>query len=204
MAALTFIRHGATIQNDSGIFMGRLDFPCREEAIAAAQSAGASLKGKGFTHFLTSPLVRCVSTAQALAPHVNFQIDKRLIERCLGVWSGKKKCEIIASCPDAFLASGRLAPRSCPPEGESLERLAERVLSFLTEVSELPEDSHVLAITHNGVIGMFRCILERPPVEVAFATGEPHLVPFTIEVTPAKISQAIHRIKASFLSDTEL
>ena len=194
MAALTFVRHGATTQNDSGVFMGRLDFPCRNDALESARMLGEELAAIDFTHYRTSPLLRCVTTSRAIRPDAHFCLDERLAERCLGSWSGQSKGALCKTHPYGFLPSGPLDPRFNPPQGETLQCLASRVFAFLQEIGGLPLNAHVLAVSHNGVLRMMRCLLEAIPVEIAYSFGEPHLQPCTIEVTPAVLRGSASRI----------
>jgi probable phosphoglycerate mutase len=175
---ILMIRHGPTKENVDGIFMGRVDAICPPESLSAAASLGRAMSLPDNNYIYTSPLQRCLSTVKAIFPGRVAQIDDRLTERDLGNWGGHSKKWLKATCPEAFLSSGRLNPHFTPDGGESLPVFCQRVASFLRMAVTIgDENTTIVVVSHNGVIRLARHLLEGMSVEQLFSEGEPHLTP---------------------------
>lgn len=165
--------------------MGRMDAFCTPEALSAASALGHTLMLPEHSHLFTSPLQRCLGTAEAVFSGRVAQIDARLTERDLGKWGGCSKKLLRVACPEAFLPSGRLDPYFTPPSGESLIDFCQRVAAFLKMVATMGSDNAtIVVVSHNGVIRLTRYLLEGLPIEQLFAEGEPHLAPSTFICDP--------------------
>jgi broad specificity phosphatase PhoE len=186
--SITLFRHAPTVYNIGGVFMGLLDIPCDYEELN-------KIKGK-YDNMIededlvySSPLVRALDTAKILFPNRSIIVDKRLIERNLGIWAGQRINYLINKYPDAFLISGHLDPLFVPVSGESHTNMLIRCKSFLKEVIENLErnkiNRRVFVVTHNGVIRLIRFIIEKYPIVEMFKISEPYLSPidYSFEVS---------------------
>ncbi len=190
MPTLTLIRHAPTVSNDSGIFMGSLDIPSSDESLRAACELGVALAHTEFTKYYSSPMLRARQSAEAIFPHAPVMYDKNLIERDLGSWGGKTKAAVRAECPQAFYPSGTMNPFFTPPAGEPLQQVIDRVKVFLDQVVQLEDDARIVAVTHNGIIRVIRCLIELRPFEQIFVEHEPHLEPRTYPLDKRRWLQA--------------
>lgn len=179
---LTLIRHAPTSHNNNGIYMGASDEPLS----AAGESAAARMRDQGAAGdhdwYFCSPLARAVRTAEILFPRARLELDKRLSERSMGIWEGRSRNFVYERFPSAFDRRGVLRLGYCPPGGEGMENLFERVRSFLCNVMQLeyaPTRNRIVVVTHNGVVRAFRSILENRDVEAGLEEDEPHLAPRT-------------------------
>ena len=92
---------------------------------------------------LSSPLARCVRTAEAIAAAAHsgpVVIEPDLVECDFGDWEGLTFAEVRERYPDdlaAWLGSTAVAP----PGGESFRDVAERVRRVVAEVSNTLRDS---------------------------------------------------------------
>jgi broad specificity phosphatase PhoE len=176
---LTLIRHAPTIYSKKGLFMGALDIPATPESLKDAARFGYSIADIKFNKYISSPLSRAVQTAQAIFPEAQFEIEEDLRERALGVWSGMSEADVLNEFPNAFLMTGFIDPYFTPPEGESIDSLIKRVERFVSRLKKLPNTEHVVAVTHNGIIRLIRCLLENKPIQDMFLAPEGYLVPRT-------------------------
>ena len=126
---LYVVRHGRTEANASGLLLGRadpgLDEVGRDQAVRIAAAVGKP------TRVITSPLQRCVETAQAFGSEP--EVDGRLIELDYGEFDLLPLKEI----PAEVWAQWRADPDFRPPGGETLLELGERVSLLLEEVSAI-------------------------------------------------------------------
>lgn len=133
-------RHGRTEANASGLLLGRADPPLDDigrvqaEQIAAALPAGARV--------LSSPLARCVQTAAAYGDDI--EIDDALIELDYGDFDLSSMSDI----PAETVQEWRTNPDFAPPNGESLQQLADRVGALLDRIAAGDDDRDVAIFSH--------------------------------------------------------
>jgi broad specificity phosphatase PhoE len=115
---------------------------------------------------LTSPYLRAERTAATIVARAGLQtpcvLDERLREREFGVLDRLTKAGIELRYPDQAEARARVGKFYYrPPGGESWCDVALRVRSVLDTLGREYADEHVLVVSHQVVILMFRYVLER-------------------------------------------
>lgn len=178
------IRHGKTPDSADGIYLGQTDLPL--------SSAGKRLlkeKADAFTYptaqiVYTSPLERCVQTADILYPD-RLTIPHEGFNECdFGDYTGKSFAQL-KNLPSyqKWVEGGFDA---APPNGESGMELLERVLGAVQDIFERMMKERltdVAVITHGGVIMslLAACGFPKRPMRewvTDFGGG------FTISLTP--------------------
>lgn len=153
------LRHG---QPEGGeVLRGRVDHPLSELGWAQMQQA-AALTGEGetttetpaWTHLISSPLKRCREFAEHLAAESGQQlhIDEDWQEIDYGDWDGMALSDWRELAGPQFKDFRKDVSKLVPPNGEPFLSFKERVLGQWNAVSELPDGSHVLIVTHGGVL----------------------------------------------------
>jgi broad specificity phosphatase PhoE len=125
---------------------------------------------------LTSPYVRAECTAAAIVARSGLQIpcvlDERLREREFGALDRLTRAGIEQRYPDQAEARARVGKFYYrPPGGESWCDVALRVRSVLDTLGREYADEHVLIVSHQVVILMFRYVLERLTEAEVLAIG---------------------------------
>lgn len=133
-------RHGRTEANASGVLLGRADPSLDELGREQAQQIAAALPPGAVVY--TSPLRRCVETAQAYSTVLST--DAALIELDYGDFDLTSMGEI----PAETMREWRSNPDFAPPNGESLQQLADRVGAFLDELKSLAQERDVALFSH--------------------------------------------------------
>lgn len=159
MRELIVVRHGETAQNAAGLFtQGMLAHPLtdagREEAAAAARLIRAHDWQP--EHLVSSPLQRCVETAEILRTSLGLPAareDTAFTEIDPGALTGLSWKEIHEAHPKLAARPANEWRGFAEFGGESQESMFSRVAAGL---DALPEDAHVLLVTHGGV---FKAIL---------------------------------------------
>jgi 2,3-bisphosphoglycerate-dependent phosphoglycerate mutase len=146
-------RHAETFDNRRGIFSGWRDSTLTPKGIRQAKVIAEQLKLCKIDYAFTSHLKRAKQTLKLVLkdrkPTPVFT-DDRLIERCYGLLQGKKKKEVEDEDPNFYEQCHR-GYTLAPPEGESLEMVEKRVLSFLDELREwLKQNPGNVAISCHG------------------------------------------------------
>lgn len=169
-----FVRHGETDWNAEGRLQGQADTALNETGRAQAMRNGALLAtlidDSSRFDFVASPLSRTRETMERVRaamglPPAFYRTDDRLKEVHFGAWQGHTFAELEAADPGCRARRDRDKWRFLPPGegGESYERLAMRVKSWLDEVGR-----DTVCVAHGGVLrAVFRLTDALPPAECA-------------------------------------
>ena len=149
---LIFARHGETELTAQRRYSGRGDVPLSERGRAQAAALArriAGLGGPAPTAVLTSPLTRCVDTAEEIAAAVGapVKVEPDLVECDFGAWEGLTFAEVRERFPaelDAWLASTAVAP----PGGEPFSAVGARARSVVNAVLGLYPGQVVVLVSH--------------------------------------------------------
>ena len=165
---LVLLRHGETALTPEKRFSGSRgsDPELSERGRAQAQSAAAALAARGgIEAIVSSPLLRCRQTAQAVADRLGLEvcIDEGLRETDFGAFEGLTFAEAKQRHPaelDAWLASARTAP----PGGESFTAVGRRVAVSRDKLLARYAGRTVLVVSHvTPVKTLVRLALGAPP-----------------------------------------
>lgn len=158
---LTFylVRHGNTENNRKGKIMGgQIDTPLTDEGFKNAEILTQKLQSISFDHVYSSDLGRAFITAFILGenlkllPHISR--EKLLREIDFGIYTNRKKEEVLLECPEYKTSSNFVFP-----EGESYEDVQKRAITFLHHLEKKHSGQTILVVTHAGVIRAIKCFL---------------------------------------------
>jgi broad specificity phosphatase PhoE/ribonuclease HI len=149
---LILVRHGETAFTQQGRYSGRGDVPLSDQGEAQAMAAAGRVAGisRDVTAVVTSPLARCVRTAELIAAEVGgptVTVMPDLIECDFGDWEGLTFGEVRERWPDemtAWLASTSVAP----PGGESFQAVGKRVRGAMATLLSSYPASVVVVVSH--------------------------------------------------------
>jgi probable phosphoglycerate mutase len=149
---LILVRHGETELTLQGRYSGRGDIPLSEQGEAQAMAAAARVAGisREVTAVVTSPLQRCVRTAEFIAAEqgdVTVTVLPDLIECDFGEWEGMTFAEVRERWPvelDRWLDSTAVAP----PGGESFQVVTKRVRGALATLRSAYPSGTVVVVSH--------------------------------------------------------
>jgi broad specificity phosphatase PhoE len=172
---LYFIRHGQTDWNAEGRYQGSKDIPLNDIGRGQADLNGKLLRqlferdGRKPGEFTwhVSPLGRTMETMQRVRASFDLTLpeavpDRRLVEISFGVYEGRLHSELSAG--EMAIAGERDASfwDFRPPQGESYEDVAQRVLSFARELK-----GPAIIVAHGGILRILRRLIEDFPAERA-------------------------------------
>lgn len=126
-----------------------MDCPLSEEGIEQARALAKRVGSSEIDLLYSSPLQRAYDTARLAFPEADITTDERLMELDFGVFQGKSPVENEGHEEWDWWHQDPFARRI--PEGESYQDLMTRVVSWM---NDLPEASHIVALTHSGAIQM--------------------------------------------------
>lgn len=146
------VRHGKTDYNARRIMQGHLDIDMNDEGRLQSEKVGAHLKDITLDYLISSDLVRCTNTAQAIANHQKklpspFPTTEGLRERNMGDVQGMHVQDALDKYGPNFKSVGEL-----------LDQLCERVSRVWDQTfKKAVADGHMNSVvcTHGGVIRAF-------------------------------------------------
>jgi broad specificity phosphatase PhoE len=169
----TFVRHGQTDANQEGRFIGILDQPLNAIGQHQAQLTAQYLKDSclNFDIILTSPLKRCIETAEIIHQKISIpvEIETALRERNYGVFEGLTISEAETRYPEIYREYKKNKPFVALPEGETAYNVEARVKDFLEHrLPSLSTRPQILLVTHLNPIRAFLHLLRLVDWEIYF------------------------------------
>lgn len=147
---LLLVRHGATAATAERRYSGRGDVPLSVQGMMQAKAAGgrvAALVDQPLAAIISSPLRRCLQTAEAIVSPLPVLTDPDLVECDFGAWEGLTFAEVALRYPEqlgAWMGSTAIAP----PGGESFQDVGRRAERWLCGLRQAYPTGLVVAVTH--------------------------------------------------------
>ena len=156
MATVILARHGRTAANAAGVLAGRTQgVGIDDTGVTQAREAATRLENVSIAKLVTSPMQRCLETADLLVPGQQIRIEADLNECDYGDWTGSKLRDLSG---EALWRTVQIQPSSARfPNGESLTAMASRALQAIRRIDaevteENGEDAIWLAVSHGDII----------------------------------------------------
>lgn len=161
MVEIILARHGETDWNASEIFRGRADVPLNENGLQQAKLLGEYLSKEKIDFIYSSPLIRAVKTAEAIArPYlIDINIIQNLIDIDYGEWQGLSLREVKEKYPEVYQDWLDTPEQVRIPGGESLEDVRRRVMSFVEDAVMRCGEGKVVLVSHRVVNKVLTCAL---------------------------------------------
>ena len=177
---LVLVRHAETGAAARGRCYGTLDVALSPTGRRQCAALAGALAAEPVAAVLSSPRIRAVETAHAIAVRhdLGVRLDARLAELDFGELEGRSYDEIARSRPELYDAWMTEPTRVQFPGGESYADLHARSVAAVASLLDERAESTVVAVTHGGVV---RAVL-------SYALGIPDDRIFRIAVAPASLS----------------
>lgn len=154
------IRH-TSIAVEKGFIYGRTDVSLSEDFSKEKLKVLSQLPGN-LDRVYSSPSTRCTLLAAEISRE--YIIDERLYELNFGLWEGKNWNTLDPNNSQFWMED---YINRCPPEGESMNQMSERVIEFWNEISEL-RLKKIAIVTHGGVIRIILTLLRKIDLKSSF------------------------------------
>lgn len=191
MPILALVRHGQSLWNHENRFTGWVDVPLTDKGRAEARQAAQALQGLKFDVAYTSALTRAQETLaiilNALGQPIPVIRDAALNERHYGDLQGLNKEDAAKRWGDHQVKLWRRSYDVPPPNGESLELTAKRVLPFYDRAiaGDLRLGKNVLVVAHGNsnrsLVMKLDKLTGEQVVGVELATGVPLIYELSAE-----------------------
>lgn len=158
-----FIRHGSTEGNIAGKYIGRTDLRLSREGAAEIAFLKEHYEYPAADFVVTSPLQRCIQTADILYPDAETEQWEDFIECDFGALEGKSVEELRGDAAFAqWIADGMTG---APPGGEDPQSIVRRVSSGLDGLFRrmmAGNFSSAALVTHGGIMTLMLCAMGLP------------------------------------------
>ena len=171
---ISVIRHGQTMANEKGIYIGRTDYSLSSRGAAELTAKMDEFVYPHVARVYSSPLRRCIETAEILFPDVVIQTIDNLAEMDFGKFEGKSAEELTGREDFRAWLKGGIDCR--PPEGESVKEVQLRIFKALREIiaDMMTEDLlHCAVITHSGIISNMMAGFGLPKIDAKELLAQP-------------------------------
>ena len=148
------IRHGITKDNIEGVYCGITDTSLCAEGKEQLLKMTEEYSYPGAQFVFSSPLKRCLETAEAIYPAMKPVVIEGLSEYNFGEWEGKTAEQLQKKFPE-FEMWLKGEPGVRPPFGESNEDFARRICTDFEKIVDgviKTGTEDLVIITHGGVI----------------------------------------------------
>jgi len=186
------IRHGQpeTGFGQESVCLGRKDVPLSQEGRSQASRLGSFFLREWAEQpalIFTSPLQRCVRTAQIMAEAAGWKKTEIMTvdgftEVDTGIWDGLPFTRIRKQYPQAWAERGAHMGSFRIPGGETLQEAGTRFLAALRRVLSENGDERILVVSHAGVIRACLCLLEGKDMDGALDYKIPYGGVMVVEV----------------------
>lgn len=170
------IRHGQTEANEKGIYIGKTDYPLSENGKKELVNKLDEFDYSGVERVYSSPLKRCLETADILFENREILVVNDLRELDFGEFEEKSVEELINREDYKAWLKGGL--ENSAPGGESIADMITRIYLALDKIIKnmMNEDlTSVAIVTHSGVISnMLSCfgLPKYKPDQITCKVGE--------------------------------
>ena len=181
---LYIIRHGQTDWNVQGRIQGRQDIPLNAAGRSQAQMLAKGMEKRPVTAIYSSPQLRAMETAMALAGNQGVEVIPlpELVEIGYGDWEGRTASDILTKERKLYEEWWQHPATVAPPGGETLNQVDSRCKAAWDYIrSHMTGDTAVVA--HGGTLAHFIMhILEGQPDAQEIVVGNASIT--TVEVDP--------------------
>lgn len=188
MAEFWLVRHGQTNWNVEGRYQGSRDIALNENGHNQANRIADRLKDVAFEAVYSSPLMRTLHTAEAIAEKnrmgLKVQTDPRLVEVDLGEWEGKLFSDIQRDYPEEIRERKDNPLHARPPGGETALEVAERMAQAADEIAARHPHGPVLLVSHGLALASLICQARNIPLEQVYDRVPENAEPVVVHWNP--------------------
>jgi len=167
---ILLLRHEEPEEDAHGKVYGSLDVGLSELGARRALALGAAFASVELRVIASSPRLRALETARALAEAVGREprIDERLREIDFGAFEGRAYEEIEREYPEEFRLWMETPTRVRFPGGEDYAAVRARALEALAEVRQAADGGNGAIVAHGGIVRAMLAECLQMPDEAIF------------------------------------
>jgi phosphoserine phosphatase len=151
---ILLVRHGQTEWNRVERFRGRVDVPLNDTGLRQAEATGRRVADMGRPVALySSPLSRAVKTAEAIARHVNLDVEIHpgLIDIDYGDWQTLTPDQVRSQWPEMIDTWYKTPHLAYIPGGETLVELRVRAMWTVNDLAARHTGQTIVLVSHTVI-----------------------------------------------------
>jgi probable phosphoglycerate mutase len=164
---IIFLRHAQAKNNVERVLAGRsLGIPLTEFGVQQAEKIANFLEPLKISAIYSSPIERAVHTSEIVSEKLNlhYEIDERLTEIDMGIFSGMYYEEMFARHGNIFLKFYQENPLIEKNGVENFSSVKKRVLDMVNYCLQKHDGENILLVTHMDPIkAMISTVLQLKP-----------------------------------------
>lgn len=162
---IILVRAGSTELDDQGRISGSLDMPLSETGTKEAMETALALNSH---HSLTIDMIysaRCLAaqqTAKQLSNNgaIRVRVKEPWTNLDHGLWHGKSLEELKETQPKLFRQWNENPESVCPPGGETIEAVRNRISASLKKLRKKWKTGTVCIVAPEPLYSIFRCLIQ--------------------------------------------
>ncbi len=154
---LYFIRHGQSLGNLSGTFLGHTDLDLSPLGYMQAKRTAEHLADIHIDKVYSSDLLRAYNTCGEYLKTCGMKpiVSQKLREIYAGDWENTQFDVLQTKFKNTYNIWINDIGNSCPDNGESVKDLTARVVGYITDISKENDGKTIAVFTHATVIRAF-------------------------------------------------
>jgi phosphoserine phosphatase len=159
MVQIALIRPGSTDYDIQGRIQGNLDIPLNEQGREQAASAVDCLKGRSLTALYSAAGLAAEETAELIGAALKLKPKtlERLENMDHGLWQGMLIDDVKRKQPKVYKQWQDHPENVCPPEGEMLAEVTERVDAILEKLLRKHRFGTIGLVAAETLASVIRC-----------------------------------------------
>lgn len=147
------LRHGQVEGFEQKRYNGQADIALTDLGRKQSAAFAGRFQHKKLAAIYSSDLLRCRTAADQIAilQQADPQYNQQLRELHVGDWQGKSWQELQRDYPDLWQARLADIVNVAPPNGETLQKLADRVRVVLGQIVAAHPGGEIVVVAHGGV-----------------------------------------------------
>jgi broad specificity phosphatase PhoE len=157
---LLLIRTAATEIDLQGRLCGQLDVPLAEEGLSQARTTARDLADSKIKLIFRAPCMAAMQTSELLAAKwgARVKVDKALRNIDYGLWHGRTLSELRTNQPRVFRSWMEHPEAICPPNGEPIQLVCERVEAFLKKIQRKYPTTKIAIVASAPIISILAAL----------------------------------------------
>lgn len=164
--SIVLVCPGTTEWDAQQRIVGNLDVPLNPEGEVQIRRTAKELRDLPIQRIYAAPGMAGEATARALADggNVRIRFDDRLANMNFGLWQGKRLAELKTSFPKQFKKWQEIPRSLCPPDGETLDDVADRARQFLDWLLKKHRDGCIAVVVAEPMASIMKNVILGEPV----------------------------------------
>ncbi len=163
---INLIRHGRTIANENGIYIGQTDYPLSEDGKAELENLRVENSYPNVSRVYSSPLTRALQTAEIIFPQTEIVVCDEMTEMNFGAFEGIALKDLLEL--ESYHNWIKGGENNAPPNGETIQNMLQRICSGLNLIiMDMMKNniSESALVTHAGIITNILACFGLPKIE---------------------------------------